>query len=167
RGHLVRHPDHRARARAAAPGADDLSRRRRSHGPCLEPVGRPPALPAGGRRRLRRHRVAGPERVHRRPDEDDPGTELRGDSEAGPARARAGARPRRDGGTPAGRRAAVAPPRSAPARRPPPAQAFRLARAPVYPPLWFLRLAPSAQTLLAEFPRIAAWRARVEALGEG
>jgi glutathione S-transferase len=46
-------------------------------------------------------------------------------------------------------------------------EAFSLADAAVYHPLWFLRLAPSAQTLLAGFPRIAAWRARVEALGEG
>src|SRR5262249_19711444 len=45
--------------------------------------------------------------------------------------------------------------------------AFSLADAAVYHPLWFLRMAPSAQGVLAEFPRVAEWRARVEALGEG
>jgi glutathione S-transferase len=44
---------------------------------------------------------------------------------------------------------------------------FSLADAAVYHPLWFLRMAPAAQALLAAFPRVGAWRARVEALGEG
>ncbi len=45
--------------------------------------------------------------------------------------------------------------------------AFSLADAAVYHPLWFLRMAPGAQALLAAFRRLAAWQARVEALGQG
>ncbi len=44
---------------------------------------------------------------------------------------------------------------------------FSLADAAVYHPLWFLRMAPGAQALLAAFPRVGEWRARMEALGEG
>ncbi len=45
--------------------------------------------------------------------------------------------------------------------------AFSLADAAVHHPLWFLRVAPRAHALLDGFPRVAAWRSRVEALGEG
>jgi glutathione S-transferase len=45
--------------------------------------------------------------------------------------------------------------------------AFSLADAAVHHPLWFLRVAPGAQALLGDFPRVAAWQARVDALGEG
>jgi glutathione S-transferase len=44
---------------------------------------------------------------------------------------------------------------------------FSLADAAVYHPLWFLRVAPNAHALLTEFPQVAAWSARVDALGEG
>jgi glutathione S-transferase len=45
--------------------------------------------------------------------------------------------------------------------------AFSLADAAVHHPLWFLRMAPGAETLLADFPRVAAWRARMDSLGAG
>jgi glutathione S-transferase len=44
---------------------------------------------------------------------------------------------------------------------------FSLADAAVHHPLWFLRVAPGTQTLLADFPRVGAWQTRVDALGEG
>ena len=44
---------------------------------------------------------------------------------------------------------------------------FSLADAACYHPLWFLRVAPGTAALLAEFARVRAWLARVEALGEG
>src|SRR5262245_73239 len=44
---------------------------------------------------------------------------------------------------------------------------FSLADAAVYHPLWFLRVAPATSALLAEFPRVVEWLARVEAIGQG
>jgi glutathione S-transferase len=44
---------------------------------------------------------------------------------------------------------------------------FSLADAACWHPIWFLRMAPSAAPLLAEFPRLGAWGARVAELGEG
>jgi len=44
---------------------------------------------------------------------------------------------------------------------------FSLADAAVYHPLWFLRVAPTAGALLAEFSRVVEWLARIEALGQG
>jgi glutathione S-transferase len=45
--------------------------------------------------------------------------------------------------------------------------AFSLADAACFHPLWFLRVAPGASELLEEFARLRAWRDRVDALGEG
>jgi len=45
--------------------------------------------------------------------------------------------------------------------------AFSLADAACYHPLWFLRLGAGGQALLAEFPRIGAWMASLEAMGQG
>ena len=45
--------------------------------------------------------------------------------------------------------------------------AFSLADAACYHPLWFLRLGAGGQALLAEFARIGAWMASVEAIGQG
>jgi glutathione S-transferase len=45
--------------------------------------------------------------------------------------------------------------------------AFSLADAACYHPLWFLRVAPTAPALLDEFARLGAWRERLEALGDG
>jgi glutathione S-transferase len=42
-----------------------------------------------------------------------------------------------------------------------------LADAAAYHPVWFLGVAPGAAVLLEEFPALRAWKARVEALGEG
>src|SRR5262249_13331957 len=44
---------------------------------------------------------------------------------------------------------------------------FSLADAASYHPLWFLRVAPGAQALLAEFPHVGTWMAAVEAMGQG
>ena len=44
---------------------------------------------------------------------------------------------------------------------------FSLADAACYHPLWFLRVAPQASTLVAEFAAVQAWLARVDALGHG
>jgi glutathione S-transferase len=45
--------------------------------------------------------------------------------------------------------------------------AFSLADAACYHPLWFLRVAPAGQALLADFPRITTWMATLEAMGQG
>ncbi len=45
--------------------------------------------------------------------------------------------------------------------------AFSLADAACYHPLWFLRMAPGAASLLEEFPRVRAWAAELDALGDG
>jgi glutathione S-transferase len=45
--------------------------------------------------------------------------------------------------------------------------AFSLADAAVYHVLWFLRVTPGGQALLAEFTRIAAWMGAIEAMGQG
>jgi glutathione S-transferase len=45
--------------------------------------------------------------------------------------------------------------------------AFTLADAACYHPLWFLRVAPGGQALLAEFPRVGAWMTTLEAMGQG
>jgi glutathione S-transferase len=42
-----------------------------------------------------------------------------------------------------------------------------LADAACYHPLWFLRIAPEASAMPAEFPRVRAWLDRLEALGQG
>ena len=96
RRRVLRHAAHRARARATAPRADDLPRRRRGHRAGVEPVGRSPALHAGGGGRLRRHRAVRAEGLHGRPREDDAGAQLRRCSQARHPRARAGARAARD-----------------------------------------------------------------------
>ena len=44
---------------------------------------------------------------------------------------------------------------------------FSLADAACFHPLWFLRVAPSAPTLLEGFPRLRTWFERVDALGHG
>jgi glutathione S-transferase len=44
---------------------------------------------------------------------------------------------------------------------------FSLADAACYHPLWFLRVAPQAAGLTREWPRVAAWLERVEAMGHG
>ena len=44
---------------------------------------------------------------------------------------------------------------------------FSLADAACFHPLWFLRVAPQAGTLVAEFWAVQAWLARVDALGHG
>ena len=98
-----------------------------------------------------------PQGLHGRPLEDDAGAQLRRDSQAGTARARAGAR-------------AASPPskRSSPtAARGCSGATFSLADAACYHPLWFLRVAPGGQALLAEFPRVAAWMARARGDGPG
>ena len=46
-------------------------------------------------------------------------------------------------------------------------RAFSLADAACYHPLWFMRVAPGAQALLGEFPRVAEWMARLEEMGQG
>src|SRR5262249_38090287 len=46
-------------------------------------------------------------------------------------------------------------------------RAFSLADAACFHPLWFLRVAPSASTLLAPFPRVRDWIERMDALGAG
>jgi glutathione S-transferase len=45
--------------------------------------------------------------------------------------------------------------------------AFSLADAACFHPVWFMRVAPNAPALLDDYPRLRAWRDRVEALGEG
>jgi glutathione S-transferase len=45
--------------------------------------------------------------------------------------------------------------------------AFSLADAACYHPLWFLRLGAGGQALLAEFSRVGAWMASLEAMGQG
>lgn len=45
--------------------------------------------------------------------------------------------------------------------------AFSLADAACYHPLWFMRMAPAAAAALAAFPHIEAWKARVAAIGHG
>jgi glutathione S-transferase len=45
--------------------------------------------------------------------------------------------------------------------------AFSLADAACYHPLWFLRLGSGGQALLAEFSRVGAWMASLEAMGQG
>jgi len=45
--------------------------------------------------------------------------------------------------------------------------AFSLADAASYHPAWFLRVAPGGQALLAEFPRVTAWMAKIAAMGQG
>ena len=45
--------------------------------------------------------------------------------------------------------------------------AFSLADAACFHPLWFLRVAPGAAALVGPFARVAAWSGRVEALGRG
>ena len=45
--------------------------------------------------------------------------------------------------------------------------AFSLADAAVHHPLWFLRVAPTAATSLAEFAHVGAWMARVAGVGHG
>jgi glutathione S-transferase len=42
-----------------------------------------------------------------------------------------------------------------------------LADAACWNPIWFLRLAPNAQALIAAHPHVVAWSARMTALGEG
>jgi glutathione S-transferase len=44
---------------------------------------------------------------------------------------------------------------------------FSLADAACFHPLWFLRMAPQAPAAVDEWPRVAAWLARVEAMGHG
>jgi glutathione S-transferase len=44
--------------------------------------------------------------------------------------------------------------------------AFSLADAACFHPVWFLRVAPGGAALLEDLPRLRAWRDRVEALGE-
>jgi glutathione S-transferase len=44
---------------------------------------------------------------------------------------------------------------------------FSLADAACFHPIWFLRAAPSAPGLLADFSRLQAWGARVDAMGHG
>jgi glutathione S-transferase len=44
---------------------------------------------------------------------------------------------------------------------------FSLADASCYHPLWFLCVAPTGQALLAGFPRVTAWMASLEAMGQG
>jgi len=44
---------------------------------------------------------------------------------------------------------------------------FSLADAACFHPLWFLRAAPKAAGLLEQFPHVAAWMARVDAMGDG
>ena len=83
--------------------------------------------------------------LHRRPLEDDAGPQLRRRPEAGAARARAAARARRD------RRGASSPT----AARGSSARPSAWPTPPCYHPLWFLRVAPGGQALLAEFPRVA------------
>jgi glutathione S-transferase len=46
-------------------------------------------------------------------------------------------------------------------------QDFSLADAACWHPLWFLRLAPEAQALVAPLPRLRAWMERIDALGDG
>ena len=42
-----------------------------------------------------------------------------------------------------------------------------LADAACYHPLWFLRVAPDASQVTAEFPKVRAWLERIEGLGQG
>ena len=98
-----------ARARAPAPEPTIYPGGERGHLPRVEPVGRSPALHAGGRPSS--SPTIGqfvPQGVHRRPHEDDAGAQLRRHSQARAARARAGARAARDRRGAARRRPAVA-----------------------------------------------------------
>jgi glutathione S-transferase len=45
--------------------------------------------------------------------------------------------------------------------------AFGLADAACFHPLWFLRMAPSAAAITSACPRVQAWMGRVEAIGDG
>jgi glutathione S-transferase len=45
--------------------------------------------------------------------------------------------------------------------------AFSLADAACFHPMWFLRMAPQAKDLIAEAARVAAWFERIDAMGQG